>query len=299
MGRIVAAFIGLSLFSISAAAQQDADTVTRARILGEAGRLGNAGQVFAARRLTDSLAKITASEDADVADVLFARATFAPSMLDASLDYEKIVSEHPRTTAAKASLLRLAQRALISSDPVKALDYLQRILRDYADDASIAEAQYWRARALLDAHDISSACSANREARAHAEAAHSPLASAIESQGFVACGNPPPAKVPTQPKTVVPTTTSPTPVGTNNVSPKTGVLTGKKYAVQVAAYATRRDAEEMADRLKEKGLDARVDGDAKPFRVRIGRYATYADAAKALRDLKSRKISGFVSETNE
>jgi cell division protein FtsN len=55
----------------------------------------------------------------------------------------------------------------------------------------------------------------------------------------------------------------------------------------------------MADRLKEKGLDAHVDGSVKPFRVRIGHYETYADAAKALRDLKARKISGFVSGSNE
>jgi cell division protein FtsN len=299
MGRIVAAVVGVSLFSISAAAQQDADTVSRGRILGEAGRLGNAGQVFAARRITDSLAKVTTSDAADVADVLFARATFAPSMLDASLDYEKIVSEHPRTPAAKASLLRLAQRALIASDPVRALDYLQRILRDYTDDASVAEAQYWRTRALLDSHDVTSACSANREARTHAQAAHSPLTAAIESQGLVSCGNPPLVQVPTQPKPVAATTTSPTNVAVNSGPPKAPVLSGKKYAVQVAAYATRRDAEGMAERLRQQGLDAHVDGDAKPFRVRIGRYATYADAAKALRDLKSRKISGFVSETNE
>lgn len=299
MRRIIPAFVAIALAVIPAAAQTSDAALGRARALAEASRLADAGDIFAARRMIDSLARITTSDSAAYADILFARATVAPSVLDASLDYEKIVAELPHTPAARASLLRLAQRALISSDAVKALDYLQRILREYPDDASVAEAQYWRTRALLEAHDIAAACSANREARAHAESAHSALTSAIESQGFIACGSAPAAKTVTRQGVATPKNVTPTGVPVTEPTSRATASPRLKYAVQVAAYRTRRDADAMAQRLKGKGLDAHVDGSVNPFRVRIGHYATYADAAKAMRDLKARKISGFVSEIKE
>lgn len=299
MKPIIAALVVAVLATIPAGAQQNEAIPNRARALAEATRLGNAGDIFAARRLMDSLAKLTTSDSADFSDILFARATLAPSVLDASLDYERIVSELPRSPAAKASLLRLAQRALISSDAMKALDYLQRILRDHPDDASVAEAQYWRTRALLEVHDIAAACSANHEARTRAESAHSPLARAIESQGFASCGSAPLVQPTTQ--QIKATTKNATPTGPPVTAPTPRAITSSpsKYAVQVAAFAARSDADAMAERLTARGLDAHVDGSVKPFRVRIGHYATYADAAKAMRDLKSRNISGFVSESNE
>jgi cell division septation protein DedD len=299
MSRIVAAAACVLLPVFSAAAQQDAASQGSARVLAKARQLGNAGQISAARRLTDSLAKSMTEDAADLAEVLFARATFAPSMLDASLDYEKIVSELAPSATARASLLRLAQRALISADATKALDYLQRILRNYPDDVSVAEAQYWRARALLEAHELTTACAANREARAHAGGSDARMAVAIESQRLMSCGDTPLVDQAVTPKVLTAGAITPKDATPTNILPTAITSSRKAYAVQVAAFATRRDAEAMADRLKRAGLDTHVDGSVKPFRVRIGRYATYADAAKALRDLKARKIAGFVSETNE
>lgn len=296
MKLIVAAIVISPLFTSPIAAQYDAAASNNARVLAEANRLGREGQVMAARRLTDSLARNTANDANDFADILLARATFASTMVDASADYETIITRFPRTAAAKASLLRLAQRALVSADPATALSLLQRVISEHPDDASVAEAQYWRARALLDARDVTAACAANREAKIHADAVHSPLAAAIESQRLVSCGESSRIQIAPQPKMVIPKATSAT--GVANVTQK-DVAPRREYSVQVAAFDVRRDASEMADRLKNKGLDAHVDGSVKPFRVRIGHYATYADAAKAMRDLKSRKISGFVSESNE
>lgn len=299
MRQILPALIGAALTAIPLAAQTSDAVPDRAHALAEAVRLGNAGDIFAARRMIDSLVKITTSDSASYADILLERATIAPSVLDASLDYEKIVAELPHKPAARTSLLRLAQRALISADAVKALDYLQRILSDFPEDASVAEAEYWRARALLEVHDIAAACAANHEARVRAQSAHSPLESAIESQGFVSCGSAPLGQAGTQHGVAISKGVTPTGVPVAGRNPRATVPSRRKYAVQVAAYATRRDADAMANRLKGKGLDAHVDGNTKPFRVRIGHYATYAEAAKAMRTLKARKISGFVSESNE
>jgi cell division protein FtsN len=49
-------------------------------------------------------------------------------------------------------------------------------------------------------------------------------------------------------------------------------------------------------RLKARDIDARVVGKSKPFRVRIGRYETRADAAVAAKQLKARKIAATVTD---
>jgi cell division protein FtsN len=68
------------------------------------------------------------------------------------------------------------------------------------------------------------------------------------------------------------------------------------YTVQVAAYATRAPADALAAKLTARGLPARVSGTAAPFRVRVGRYPTRAAAESASADLKSKQISGFVTD---
>jgi len=69
------------------------------------------------------------------------------------------------------------------------------------------------------------------------------------------------------------------------------------YSVQVAAYSDQASAERLVTKLLGRGYVARVDGDAAPFRVRIGRFGTWAAAAGTARKLKEQSIDGFVVET--
>jgi hypothetical protein len=81
----------------------------------------------------------------------------------------------------------------------------------------------------------------------------------------------------------VDTTTRPAPVTKADTAPaprRTGAFT-----VQVAAYDTKKAAERLAANLTGHGLDARVVGTSKPFRVRVGRYATRAEAEEASREV--------------
>lgn len=76
--------------------------------------------------------------------------------------------------------------------------------------------------------------------------------------------------------------------------------TAPAFAVQIAAYDTRPGAESLVARLRTSGLDARAEGqgpagDAAPFRIKVGRYPTRAAAAAALRDLRARGLTGFVT----
>ena len=66
--------------------------------------------------------------------------------------------------------------------------------------------------------------------------------------------------------------------------------------MQLAAYANRQEAEGLVTRLGAKGIEARVDGDSAPFRVRVGRFALRAEAAQRLNALKAQGYTGFIAE---
>ncbi len=71
------------------------------------------------------------------------------------------------------------------------------------------------------------------------------------------------------------------------------------YSVQVAAYNRRSEADKLATSLRTRGYQARVDGEAVPFRVRIGRYANAKDAEDALKKIKAKRMDGFVVRAPE
>lgn len=70
------------------------------------------------------------------------------------------------------------------------------------------------------------------------------------------------------------------------------------FSVQVAAYNVKSQADAMVAKLKKSGYEARVDGASAPFRVRIGKYATQAQAAAVQRSLKAKQITGFVVQAD-
>ena len=87
----------------------------------------------------------------------------------------------------------------------------------------------------------------------------------------------------------------------NNATPRTATTAGAvgqkgRYSVQLAAYNTRVEAEASVQRLLARGMDVRVDGDVKPFRVRTGYFATRAEAAAVLARLKQQGMDGFVAD---
>ncbi|MEP6905683.1 MAG: SPOR domain-containing protein [Gemmatimonadales bacterium] len=104
----------------------------------------------------------------------------------------------------------------------------------------------------------------------------------------------PPMQVPTAPRDAKPTMIEPPP---KESYPKTAspAASGEgQYTVQVAAYNVKSQAAAMVAKLKKRGYEARVSGSSAPFRVRIGRYATEAQATAVMRSLKAKQISGFV-----
>lgn len=119
---------------------------------------------------------------------------------------------------------------------------------------------------------------------------------------------PPPAPVPVRDSTTVVMTPAPTPApppartatppAPAPVTPRDEARPAGAWSVQVAAYNVKSQADAMVARLKTNGYEARVDGTAAPFRVRIGRYATQGQASAVQRSLKAKKIDGFVVQAD-
>jgi len=68
-----------------------------------------------------------------------------------------------------------------------------------------------------------------------------------------------------------------------------------RWSVQVAAYGKKADALALVKRLAKRGLEARVTP-TKPWRVRIGHYATRAEAADVAQQMSTKRSKALVVE---
>lgn len=97
----------------------------------------------------------------------------------------------------------------------------------------------------------------------------------------------------------VPKAAAPTPAPAASPAPAAASPTEGGYAVQLAAYAQRGPAESLAERLRARGLEARVTGAAAPFRVKVGRYPTRAAASAERTTLAGQGLAGFVTDAGD
>ncbi|GLC24992.1 SPOR domain-containing protein [Roseisolibacter agri] len=293
----------------------------RARALVESGR-GAAG-----RALVDSLLSAAAAGSPAYAEALWWRASLARDGASAERDLRTLAVEFPASPRAVDASLRLAQLELARGRPAEARERLERLRRDQPEGAPRARASYWLARAQLDAGDARTACTTLNEAAGSAlpgdpvarqvvalrrRLPGCELTVAVGSGGAGADSGAAPAVAPSAappaggPRRATDTTATPvapnpsnaaptpaTPVPASTPRPAAG---GARWTVQLAAYDRRPDAEAMAARLVARGVEARVSGDARPFRVRVGRWATRAEAVAAQRELAGKGMRGFVTD---
>ena len=92
-----------------------------------------------------------------------------------------------------------------------------------------------------------------------------------------------------------PSVAAPSPAAPRSDLPR-AEATGE-FSVQVAAFDTRGPAEQLARKLQGRGYGARVAGAGAPYRVRIGRYRTHAEAAAAAQRLRAQSITTIVVES--
>ena len=268
----------LSAMMPRAIRSQDADSA-----LIRVERLVVGGDRSTARVLADSLVASLPADSPRLADVLYWRAQSATSAVDAERDYLRITIEHPFTARAPDALLALAQLEFARSDRTAARRRFDRLLRDYPKGKHVARASLWSGRLALEERDNVAGCQTLNAARPIVGSDDIELRNQFDY--YVA-----------QCERLAPADSVPAPAPSG--APATGRSSpaGPAFSVQVAAYNARTDATSLATRLKQRGFDVRVFGDKAPYRVRIGRYATRADANAALARIRASRLTGMVVE---
>jgi cell division protein FtsN len=298
-------------------------------------RMAAEGQGDAARALVQHEIDIAAAGSPRYVDALYWRAVVASTAADAEKDLRRIIIEFPLSPRNEDALLRLAQLEMTRGDNDQALAHLQRLVIDHPSSPSRARASFWMARVYFDKNQAQAACRSLADAahntspgqveqrnqidfwmqRCHGLDTAAVASATVDSASSAAAAttaaatppsSPPPATVATRPAVVPPSSPPPSASSTSTRKTTTTVktttttvrppTTGGKYTVQVGAYPTRDAAEALRTTLAARGIEARVFGAAKPFRVRVGFYDSRAQAEAEAQKLKAKQIAVYVTE---
>jgi hypothetical protein len=272
--RTLAAFLFIAVTATTALGQQSAGDSAIAR----AQKLATDRDSTTARKLLDSLATHGDSP------VLRGEATFqlsriAPSAAERERILTGLVVDHPFSPRLPAALLGLGMLELARNDRDRAVMHLSRYLTATAPpDTGRIAASLALGRLLVERGELPRGCAALLIGRSELPETALELKNQFEFSIGRCQGVDTTTKIDTRP--AVDTTPAPR---------RTGAFT-----VQIAAYDTKAAADRLATKLRGQGLEARVAGTTKPFRVRVGRYATRSEAEAASREVdaiaKSRSI---------
>lgn len=194
------------------------------------------------------------------------RLTVDPNL--AELDYQRLVVLYPSSPYAPQALLRLAQSAHANGDAAAAQRSVATIVRDYPTSPVRAEAEAW----LRDAGAAPPPSAAPRAA------ATTPTA-------------PPPTPTPA-PSTATPAP-APAPAPTRPTAPANVAL---EWSVQFGAFTDEDRAFALHGELVSAGLAARLVRVAGSgfVHVRIGRFATRAEASAQLQQVTARGFTAAI-----
>jgi cell division septation protein DedD len=269
------------------------------------------GNGAAGRLLVDSVVAASTPDTPAYAEALYWRATLAAESADAERDFRRIVVEYPLSRHANDALLQLGQSEAARGDRPAAAAHLERYLLENPQSPDRAKIGLQVVRLAFDVNDAYHGCTtlgrvmkdvpSDAVEMRNQLAYYSPRCAGVDT--LHAPGTAMPDSVPTAaPPTAAPPTRPPTRPRPGNATPRDtsaaphSTKAAGKYTLQVAAYTSRSEAEALARKLKSRGLEARVTGTSKLFRVRIGRYLSHAEAAAAAKTLKAKKITAFVTE---
>lgn len=268
----------LLAIAASSAGAQLPDDVSRA--YERASALVRDGQGEEGRRIVDSLF-VRAREGSDEhAEALYWRAALARDAQQAERDYRLLVVQYPVSQRTARALLALAQIELARGDRERALAHLVRIAREHPSGDVTGTAAFWTARVRFEMNDEPRACAALDDAQRGLGADDVELRNQVEFYATRCVGVTRDTSLSVASRTATAAESAP--------APSAG------FAVQIAAYTSRADADALVSRLARRDIRARVVGAEKPFRVWTGNFATRAEANAALRTLREQRIEGFV-----
>jgi tetratricopeptide (TPR) repeat protein len=258
------------------------------------------GNGAAGRLLVDSVLAATDPASPSYADALYWHAMLASSESDAERDYRRIVVEYALAPRAADALLQLAQLESGHGDRSSATSHLARFFNENPSHPERGRAGALLTRLLFEQNDLPRACSALRQTLAVIPD------SVVEARNQLTYYAPRCTALDASPGSRVPVSAGGGGGGRggrgspDSAAARRDTVVARaapaRYTLQVATYGTKAEADRVAARLRARDIDARVVGVKKPFRVRIGRYTTRGNAAAAQRELRSKKVTTFVTD---
>jgi cell division protein FtsN len=243
------AFGGLTVATLQA---QNADSMTTARVEESLVRMRrlSANDIGVARMLADSLVASVPLNATVFAELLFAKASIAPSAGAAQRDYLRIVNEYRFSTRVPDALMRLAVLENARNNRAGSLRHLDRLLRDHSDAPVRSRAALLAAQLRLDADDLARACDLLAAAYASAGANERDVRDQSETLGArcpssiaeMAMREPPPLGVKRAAGSAVATSiTAGTTTPSRRTSRRDSISASRSAALPAAAPVVRRD----------------------------------------------------------
>lgn len=252
-------------------------------------QLVNAGSRDAARAMADSALLVRTIGTSQYAEALYARGVATADAVSAERDFLRVSIEYPFSPRVEEALLMVAQLRQARGDRAGARAQYERLLREFPRGPQAARSAYWAGRLALDDGDLSQGCTSLFQASERVSRDDVELRNQIEylrrrcmMPGAGGGGGTPSSRdsTPTRP--------------TNTPEQAAPEATAGEFSVQVAAFQRKRDADALASRLKARAFPVRVVGTRAPYRVRVGRYPTRADAVAAQGRMARAKVKGIV-----
>jgi len=302
--RCLAPAILLAAGSVDAqnvAAQGSPVTPAADTVFARARRLVTTGNGAAGRVLLDSMLAAAPPDSPMYAEALYWRAALAPSATDAEKDYRRLVVEYWYAPHIGDALFQLAQVESGRGDRAAATAHLQRFMLEAPAHPERGRVGLMLVRLLFDQNDVPRGCTAWRQAMNAAPANAVELRnqlgyySARCTANDVSAGSRLPVVYPPG----FPPTARDANAARRDSAGSAGAGAGAgpgHYTLQLAAFQSKSEATRLVNRLAGRGVEARIVGVVKPFRVRFGRYETRAAAIAAQAQLKAKKITALVTE---
>lgn len=308
--RLLASFFGLGCFLPAVLRAQQGPGTQADTIFQHAQHLVADGRGDAGRAIVQSQLDSAPAGSPRYVEALYYRAALASTAADAEPDLRKIIIEYPLSPWTADALMRLSQLELARGDNAQAQEHLQRVVTEHPDSPSRGRADFWLGRLYFASNNAPAACARLADGLRSTPTAQVELRNQMDYLNQ-RCAGVDTGQVAATPAVSAATGAQATP-GTAarsgtlraNASPpvvptpappavraKVPAGVSAAFTVQVGAYTTRRAADAMRARLAARGYAARVVGAVQPFRVRVGRYATRAQAEPV-----AKAIHGYVTE---
>lgn len=290
--RFLRSFLLVSFCAATAWGQAGTDVFARARLL------VNSGDARAGRALVDSALAAAAAGSPAYAEALYWRGVLAEEGEAARTDLLRVAIEFPLSPRASDALLRLAQLEFTRGDRTAAQRHLDRLEREHPEAPSRAAGRYWTGRLLLEDSKPADACVALRDAQRLAPASDVELLNQIAYYARPCDVIDMDAKARAD-SVAADSARKATERGAAEQRAADRRTAAKgKWSVQLASYSNRTEALALVKRLVARGVDARVTP-AKPWRVRVGHYATRAAAAEEARKFSTKRSRALVVEAED